>query len=393
MKDVSSAETEENLIVYQNTQNVNNNTHLSSIRIPRKGDIIQMEDIKNLSVYESNELIYSAPKVTPNVIKIFDLAVSGIHKNGVIEKTVLVNEKAALYCLGIDKEKNRYGTLSKVLKESIRTLMFDLSVDDENGEIMVAFESIKWSKSSGNIEFIFTDSIMRYLSDFEGNFTRYTLEDISKLENKYSVFLYKVFIMQFNQYKKYGSEKLLNPSFSIGELRKLLNIKDNEYLRINNFTKRVISDPLEDINKNTMIKVSASKEKSGRNIIGFKFSIEENPSNNKKEQTLKPRLSKAEREQKRRELAGAALASKYTKLLNKELFIGPNELMDVYLMARLQEDLYPIYDKIVEKYDLKTLERHIKYVHTHLTGSVSDIKDVVAYLVRCANDVLNSGTI
>lgn len=264
MLDASSAETEERLVVYQNTQNVNNSTHLSSIRIPRKGDIIQMEDIKNLSVYESNELIYSAPKVTPNVIKIFDLAVSGIHKNDEIKKTVLLSDKAVLYCLGIEKDKNRYGNLSKILKESIRTLMFDLSVNDENGEIIVAFESIKWSKSSGHIEFVFTESIMKYLSNFDGGkFTRYALEDISKLENKYSVFLYKVFIMYFNQYKKYENEKILHPSFSIEELRTLLNIKDNEYLRINNFTKRVINDPLEDINKNTALKVSASKEKVG----------------------------------------------------------------------------------------------------------------------------------
>lgn len=388
-----SSERERNEIVYKNTQKVNNNTLLSSVRIPQEGEVIQMEDIKLLSVYESNELIYAAPKVAPDIIKFFDLAVSGLHKNQDSERYVCLSEKAVFLCLGILEEKDRFRTLSKVLKESIKNLLFDFSVSDEEGEIIVAFESIKWSEKSGKIEVIFTESIIKYLKKFDGKYTRYALADISKLNNKYSVFLYKIFIMHFNRYKKYGSEKLRKPLFYLEELRGLLDIKEDEYSRIDNFNKRVINDPLEDINQNTRLKITAEKEKSGRNVIGYKFFIEENPININKEEKLKPRISKAEREQKRKELAGAALASKYTKLLNKELFIGPNELMDIYLMARLQEDLYPIYDKIVEKHDLKTLERHIKYVHTHMTGSISDIKDVVAYLVRCANDVLNGGTI
>lgn len=375
---------ESSLDVYVDKQIVYKDTQSSSVRIPRKGVYIQMEDIKKLSVYESNELIYAAPKTDTEIIKIFELAAASLNTTKENDRKVFIEKDALFEHLAIADNKNKLAKLKEYVERALKELLFDLSTSIEDVHMTNALELAKWEKNSKFVEIKFSESIMPYLKNIDGSFTRYSLMDISKLTNKYSIFLYKIFIMYFNQFKKYDNKKLRNPSFSLKELRGLLDIKEDEYTRIDNFYKRVINDPLEDINKHSVIKVSAEPEKSGRLVVGYKFYIEENPENMPKpEQKLKPRLSKEERDAKRREAAGAALESEYTKLLRAEHFLSPSDLMDTYLMARLYEDLYPLYDEIVEIRGLDSVKDHIKQTHNKRlrVGSLNDINDVVGYLV------------
>ena len=57
--------------------------------------------------------------------------------------------------------------------------------------------------------------------------------------------------------------------------------------------------------------------------------------------------------------------SKYTKLLIKNFLISSADLCDLKLMSRLQNKVYPLYDRLSKDRGFESVVNHLSYVATH----------------------------
>ena len=130
-------------------------------------------------------------------------------------------------------------------------------------------QQVRYVKSEGRIEIIFTVAVVKEITRLSSHFTQYDLEFIATLNSIYSVRLYELII-------KWLSAKKTDV-FDYEILRGQLGIGVNEYQHMGDFKKRVLDLAVNEINDKTNIKVKYENVKQGRKIIGFTFTVHEKP--------------------------------------------------------------------------------------------------------------------
>ena len=130
-------------------------------------------------------------------------------------------------------------------------------------------QQVRYVKSEGRIEIIFTVAVVKEITRLSSHFTQYDLEFIATLNSIYSVRLYELII-------KWLSAKKTDV-FDYEILRGQLGIGVNEYQHMGDFKKRVLDLAVNEINEKTNIKVKYENVKQGRKIIGFTFTVHEKP--------------------------------------------------------------------------------------------------------------------
>ncbi|MGO1652941.1 replication initiation protein [Senegalia sp. (in: firmicutes)] len=211
-----------------------------------------------------------------------------VKSNNLIEaryKLSLNEQKLILYAIGkLDRNKNKFNILQmqtsdfiKLLNTSelryteIRKLVTNLmgkqvKITTDIGELIANWvSSIEYIKNSGVIELEFSGKLIPYLLQLKEQFTRYELENILYLQNKYSIRVYEL----LKQYEKIGKREI-----KLGDLRNYLGIEKNQYKRFSNFENRVLKTTKEEINEHTDLLVDYDKLKTGRRITSILFTIE-----------------------------------------------------------------------------------------------------------------------
>ncbi|EGP4952962.1 RepB family plasmid replication initiator protein [Enterococcus faecium] len=366
--------------------------------ISQKAVVIQMENLDKAISHESNDLIKAIPKGRATTLKLFELSVSAINPLDPPKNNTIYIDKKVLLSF-FDNDKYKYAYLKRMIKQFVGDLIFDFSKSEDEGDIVAAISRAIWRKSDNYVAIKFSDDIMPYLIDLSADYTKYSAKEISRLDSKYSIILYRWLMMNYSRYKKYNNKKCKNPIVSVSELRRLTETS-KKYKEFNNFERLVLDRPIKEINEYTSIFVRYEKIKKGRNIESIQFFIEDNLKNIPKanNEELKPRQTKEEREQQRKLNAADAMASEYTQILFKHHLLGPMDFMDVSLMDRLQTDVYPLYDELKEKTTLKgntgikNVEEHLEHVSKHKDKPVGEIRDIVAYLYTTVSNYLKDKT-
>ena len=232
---------------------------------------------------------------------------------------------------------------------------------------------MEWTDYHDEVKIEFHREIMPYLINLKKNFTQHALSEISELNSKYSIILYRWLSMNYNQYEHYSAkggrradqvESYRNPSISVKELR-IMTDTVNEYQRFTNFTKKILDIPLKEINDNTTFKVSYEKVKKGRSIDSIVFHIEKKRMADDNSYKLEDKDYQSDKEEKSRneaDLLKQAMESKYTRLLIENFLLSPLEMTDTALMAGLQKNVYPLYDELKELRGLNGVKDHLSYV-------------------------------
>ncbi|WP_085383031.1 RepB family plasmid replication initiator protein, partial [Enterococcus faecalis] len=212
-----------------------------------------------------------------------------------------------------------------------------------------------------------------YLINLKKNFTQHALSDISELNSKHSIILYRWFSMNYNQYEHYSYkggrreeqvEAYRNPSISIQELRQMTDIV-NEYKLFADLEKWILKKPLEEINDHTSFTVTYDKVKKGRSIDSIVFHITKKRRADDNSYKLEDKDYQSDKKEKSRneaDLLKQAMESKYTRLLIENFLLSPLEMTDTALMAGLQKNVYPLYDELKELRGLNGVKDHLSYV-------------------------------
>lgn len=114
----------------------------------------------------------------------------------------------------------------------------------------------------------FSPVLEPYLLSIKETYTKYKLGYVINFKSEYSFRFYEL----MKAYEKIGERTI-----TIEEIRELLMLDSNKYIKYNHLKTRVIQKAIEEINKYSDIKVQLEKEeKEGKKVVGLVFSINKN---------------------------------------------------------------------------------------------------------------------
>ena len=354
--------------------------YMSSITEKAKNQkqVLTLNELSKRKVVEHNSLITSIAKMDKTPLKMFELAVSCINTEEPPKDNTVYLSKADLFAFFKVSDNDKHSRFKQAVRAMQKEAYFEIKEEAGKGfkfKSIVPIPYVEWTDYHDEVKIEFHREIMPYLINLKKNFTQHALSEISELNSKYSIILYRWLSMNYNQYEHYSAkggrraeqvESYRNPSISVKELR-IMTDTVNEYQRFTNFTKKILDIPLKEINDNTTFKVSYEKVKKGRSIDSIVFHITKKPVARNDFYKLEEQdpiylQDKANKEQAEELLAGKALKSKYTKLLLDNMLLSPYEMTDTSLMAGLQAHVYPLYDELKALRGLNGVKDHLSYV-------------------------------
>ena len=135
-------------------------------------------------------------------------------------------------------------------------------------------DKIGYEAQSGIVFLRFTQDIVPLITRLEENFTKYELEQVSRLTSSYAIRLYELLI----QWRSVGK----TPVFDLSLFRQQLGVEAQQYKTMSNFKTYVLDFALDQINQHTDIAVKYEQHKKGRSITGFSFMFKQKRSASEK---------------------------------------------------------------------------------------------------------------
>ena len=352
--------------------------YMSSITEKAKNQkqVLTLNELSKRKVVEHNSLITSIAKMDKTPLKMFELAVSCINTEEPPKDNTVYLSKADLFAFFKVSDNDKHSRFKQAVRAMQNEAYFEIKEEAGKGfkfKSIVPIPYVEWTDYHDEVKIEFHREIMPYLINLKKNFTQHALSEISELNSKYSIILYRWLSMNYNQYEHYSVkggrraeqvESYRNPSISVKELR-IMTDTVNEYQRFTNFTKKILDIPLKEINDNTTFKVSYDKVKKGRSIDSIVFHIEKKRCADDNSYKLNDKMYQAEQAKKEEtedRLAIEAMKNKYTKLLLDNMLLNSYEMTDTSLMAGLQAHVYPLYDELKELRGLNGVKDHLSYV-------------------------------
>ena len=307
----------------------------------------------------------------------FELAVSCIDTEEPPKDHTVYLSKEELFAFFKVSDNDKHSRFKQAVENMQKQAFFKIKEKKEHGfefENIVPIPYVKWTDYHDEVTIRFSPEIMPYLINLKKNFTQHALSDISELNSKHSIILYRWLSMNYNQYEHYSYkggrreeqlEAYRNPSISIRELREMTDIV-NEYKLFADLEKWILKKPLEEINDHTSFTVTYDKVKKGRSIDSIVFHITKKrraDDNSYKLEDKTYKEEKVEKEQNENLLYAEAMKSKYTKLLLENFLLSPYEMTDPAIMSGLQKNVYPKYDELKELRGFEGVKKHLSYVH------------------------------
>ncbi|MCT0052285.1 MULTISPECIES: RepB family plasmid replication initiator protein [Lactococcus] len=335
-----------------------------------------LNELSKRKVVEHNSLITSIAKMDKTPLKMFELAVSCIDTKEPPKDHTVYLSKEELFAFFKVSDNDKHSRFKEAVEKMQKQAFFKIKEKKEHGfefENIVPIPYVKWTDYHDEVTIRFSPEIMPYLINLKKNFTQHALSDISELNSKYSIILYRWFSMNYNQYEHYGYkggrreeqvEEYRNPSISMRELREMTDTV-NEYKRFDSLEAWILKKPLEEINAHTSFTVTYDKVKKGRSIDSIVFHITKKrraDDNSYKLEDKTYQEAKAQKEESEKDLVFKAMESKYTKLLIENFLLSPYEMTDTALMAGLQKNVYPKYDELKTLRGLEGVKKHLSYV-------------------------------
>ena len=339
----------------------------------------QVETLNELSkrkVVEHNSLITSIAKMDKTPLKMFELAVSLIDtENPPENQTVYLSKREMFAFFNVD-DSNKHSRFKEAIEKMQKQAFFQIKKEHDKGFKFVSIVPIpyvEWTDYNDEVKIEFHREIMPYLINLKNNFTQHALSDISELNSKYAIILYRWLSMNYNQYDHYSVkggrrekqvESYRNPEISMHDLRQMTDTVD-EYKRFYNFEKWVLKEPLSEITNHTTLNVTYEKIKKGRSIDSIVFHItKKQVADDSSYKLADPAYidDKIRQEESEERLVYQAMKSPYTKLLMEQFLLSYIDLTDTAILSGLQKNVYPLYDELKELRGLKGVKEHLAYI-------------------------------
>ena len=192
----------------------------------------------------------------------------------VLSKVSASDEPDKLYELSLSEllkitGENNGTALKRATKDLLRKVL-EITLPDGDFLQTNFFTTIKYKKDDSCVLFqIPIDLKPYYLNIFKnGNYTKYTLENIMQLNSYYSIRIYELC-------KRFSDNGWRQDT--IESLKTLMEIKKGAYPRYNNFKTKILEVARKEINAKTDLLIRYRELKTGRSVTSIKFYIKDNP--------------------------------------------------------------------------------------------------------------------
>ena len=359
-----------------------------------------LNELSKRKVVEHNSLITSIAKMDKTPLKMFELAVSCINTEEPPKDHTVYLSKEELFAFFKVSDNDKHSRFKQAVENMQKQAFFKIKEKKEQGfefENIVPIPYVKWTDYHDEVTIRFSPEIMPYLINLKKNFTQHALSDISELNSKHSIILYRWLSMNYNQYEHYSYkggrreeqvEAYRNPSISIRELREMTDIV-NEYKLFADLEKWILKKPLEEINDHTSFTVTYDKVKKGRSIDSIVFHITKKRRADDNSYKLEDKVyqeDKARKAETEDMLTVQALKSPYTKLLMEHFLLSYLDLTDTKILSGLQAHVYPLYDELKDLRGLNGVKDHLSYVRAKREDYSK--KNITKYLKKAIEQYL-----
>lgn len=359
-----------------------------------------LNELSKRKVVEHNSLITSIAKMDKTPLKMFELAVSCIDTEEPPKDHTVYLSKEELFTFFKVSDNDKHSRFKQAVENMQKQAFFKIKEKKEHGfefENIVPIPYVKWTDYHDEVTIRFSAEIMPYLINLKKNFTQHALSDISELNSKHSIILYRWLSMNYNQYEHYSYkggrreeqvEAYRNPSISIRELREMTDIV-NEYKLFADLEKWILKKPLEEINDHTSFTVTYDKVKKGRSIDSIVFHITKKRRADDNSYKLEDKVyqeDKARKAETEDMLTVQALKSPYTKLLMEHFLLSYLDLTDTKILSGLQAHVYPLYDELKDLRGLNGVKDHLSYVRAKREDYSK--KNITKYLKKAIEQYL-----
>ena len=361
-----------------------------------------LNELSKRKVVEHNSLITSIAKMDKTPLKMFELAVSCIDTEEPPKDHTVYLSKEELFTFFKVSDNDKHSRFKQAVENMQKQAFFKIKEKKEHGfefENIVPIPYVKWADYHDEVTIRFSPEIMPYLINLKKNFTQHALSDISELNSKHSIILYRWLSMNYNQYEHYSYkggrreeqvEAYRNPSISIRELREMTDIV-NEYKLFADLEKWILKKPLEEINDHTSFTVTYDKVKKGRSIDSIVFHITKKRRADDNSYKLEDKVyqeDKARKAETEDMLTVQALKSPYTKLLMEHFLLSYLDLTDTKILSGLQAHVYPLYDELKDLRGLNGVKDHLSYVRAKREDYSK--KNITKYLKKAIEQYLST---
>ena len=335
-----------------------------------------LNELSKRKVVEHNSLITSIAKMDKTPLKMFELAVSLIDtENPPQDQTVYLSKQELFAFFKVD-DNDKHSRFKEAIEKMQKQAFFQIKKEQDKGFKFVSIVPIpyvEWTDYHDEVLIRFSPEIMPYLINLKTNFTQHALSEISELNSKYAIVLYRWLSMNYNQYEHYSVkggrreeqiENYRNPEMSIRDLREMTDTID-EYQDFRNFDKWILKNPLDEITEHTSLQVTYEKVKKGRSIYSIVFHItkkqvaDDISYKHNDPVYIEDKIRQEETEDM---LTVKAIKSPYTKLLMEHFLLSYIDLTDTAILSGLQKNVYPLYDELKELRGLKGVKEHLAYI-------------------------------
>lgn len=222
--------------------------------------------MSNLIAYKSNALIEASYKLTLQEQRLLLMCIGKIDpREQEVRKTFQITSND-FYLAFPDMGKSN---AERHLKEAIDKLAerwIYIHNNNERRRIRWIQEEAEYFDKEGKIEIVFSDSIMPYLTQLQGQFTKIIIKNVSALKSVYSIRLYEL-LMQF----KAIGDRLI----SLDDFRSMLGLDDDKYPTFKSLNQWVIKPAVKELNQKSNLSVSVDSIKKGRSVFALHFHFKE----------------------------------------------------------------------------------------------------------------------
>lgn len=227
------------------------------------------ELVKNEIVKQSHELNTASYKLSSLAMDIIFVMISQLKKEDIDFK---------LYEVSIRDLENKLGKRidARYLKKAVKDVMSNPigTKSDDGSFTYISWVSIfKFNAETRIISFRFDSELKPFLLEMKNKFVLSQLKELSLLQSEYAKRIYNL-LKQWENVGKYET--------NVNYLQEILQVPKS-LLTYSNFKLKVLNTAIEQINKNTTLKVSLREIKEGKKISDLHFSIKNTLKNKEKE--------------------------------------------------------------------------------------------------------------
>jgi plasmid replication initiation protein len=179
--------------------------------------------------------------------------------------------------IGYGDGGEQYRLFTEAVDECLKTVVSietgNVIKGKKSWEKFTWFEYAKFNAETGICSMRFSKELADFLKEFKRVYAKINLSDVGRLQSKYGIRIFELAKSYSSLQGKDGNA--YNAWYferSVQEIREMFGIPEKAYPQTRDFRKKVIEEPIKEINKAGVgVEIAAESIKQGRKLAGIRF--------------------------------------------------------------------------------------------------------------------------